>query len=429
MSSLTLHRIKVTENRNEPRLVSRLAELTSQPEASVERLLFQAGERLARLVGHDQPPVRVSSSGTVRFEGMAGLLRLSSQMELEIVPKFLNGEDISWRQDFFRVALLSRTGKLLPREHLRADIAGRGDLTTLVGRTFAHLYWENNRRPIREYRSQAVHDYGVVGDLDPVGIVLPEAQGFRQTRLAFDHVNHWNEVISSAAGALVPEVSDGETRQQLLRVHQALAPQRVVRAAHHRRLPNRHHRWQALYDLSIEILNGFGVSYEEKHLHVPGYVMVMWSTWQHLCELALRIGLAWQELHPSVSYPLGTRNSRPLKVTPDIVVGPKQTPLVLVDAKYRTRLDRKESVSNDDIYESLAFMRAASTDRMILLYPRPASDGEPMEVGMTKNFQTIILGEQRIEALLVECRGISASQGFETFSHNLAAGVAGAQGL
>ncbi|GAA4138073.1 hypothetical protein GCM10022285_34700 [Streptomyces tunisiensis] len=360
---------------------------------------------------------------------MAGLLRLSSQLELEIVPKFLDGEDIGWRQDFFRVALLSRTGKLLPREHLRADVAGRGDLTTLVGRTFAHLYWENNRRPIREYRSQTLHDYAVVGDLDPVGIVLPEAQGFRQNRLSFDHVNHWNEVISSAAGLLIPEVSDGETRQQLLRVRQALAPQRMVSNVHRRRLPNRYHRWQALYDLSMEILNGFGVGYEEKRLRAPGYVMVMWSTWQHLCELALRIGLAGEELHASASYTLGTRNSRPLTVTPDIVVGPKQAPRVLADAKYRTRLDRTASVGNDDIYESLAFMRAASTDRMILLYPRPASDGEPMEVGRTKEFQTIILGEQRISALLVECRGISASQGFETFSRNLAAGLAGVQGL
>ncbi|PJN22388.1 hypothetical protein [Kitasatospora sp. CB02891] len=423
MSSSALHRVRITENRDEPRLVSRLAGLMAKPELEVESLLLHTGHRLADLLGHQQLPLRISSVGSVRIEGVAGLLRLSPHLELEIVPKFLDGTDSGWRQDFFRAALLSKTGKLLPREHLRADFAALGDLTTLVGRTLAYLYWESHRRPLREYRSRNVHDYAVVGDLDPVGIVLPEADGFRQNQLVFDHVNSWNEVISSAAGILLPEVRDSETLHQLLRVRQALAPQRVVTSAQHRRLPNRYQHWQALYDLSVEVLNGFGVGYDERHLRAPGYVMVMWSTWQHLCELALRTGMAPQEVHASPVFPLGMRNSKPLTVTPDAAVGPRNAPTILVDAKYRTRLNGRASVENSDVYESLAFLRATGAKQIFLLYPRPASTGTPEQPGTTKVFQTITVGEDRIDALLVECRGIGGTGGFEKFSHNLASGI------
>ncbi|MEU3963622.1 hypothetical protein AB0F42_28115 [Streptomyces buecherae] len=425
--SPVLHRVRIAENRDEPRLVPELAGLIGQPESEIEGLLLRAGQRLTDLLGHEQLPLRISSAGSVRIEGVAGLLRLSPQLELEIVPKFLDGTDADWRQDFFRAALLSKTGKLLPREHLRADFATRGDLTTLVGRTLAYLYWENHRRPLREYRSHIVHDYAVVGDLDPMGIVLPEADGFRQEQLVFDHVNSWNEVISSAASALLPEVQDGETLRQLLRVRQALTPQREIRSAQHRRLPNRYYHWQALYDLSVEVLNGFGMGYDERHLRAPGYVMVMWSTWQNLCELAMRIGLAPLEVHASPTFPLGMRNGKALMVTPDVAVGPRDAPSVLVDAKYRTRLKRRASVGNSDIYESLAFLRATGAEQMILLYPRPASEGAPLKPGDTRVFQTITVGGERIDALLVECRGIGAAQGFETFSRNLVSGIESAQ--
>ncbi|MEU3971289.1 MULTISPECIES: 5-methylcytosine restriction system specificity protein McrC [Streptomyces] len=425
--SPVLHRVRVAENRDESRLVPELAGVTGQPEPEIEGLLLRAGRRLTELLGHEQLPLRISSAGSVRIEGVAGLLRLSPQLELEIVPKFLEGTDADWRQDFFRVALLSKTGKLLPREHLRADFATRGDLTTLVGRTLAYLYWESHRRPLREYRSRTVRDYAVVGDLDPVGIVLPEAGGFKQEQLVFDHVNSWNEVISAAASALLPEVQDGETLRQLLRVRQALAPQREVRSALHRRLPNRYHHWQALYDLSVEVLNGFGVGYDERHLRAPGYVMVMWSTWQHLCELALRVGLTPLEVHASPPFPLGMRNSKVLTVTPDVAVGPRNAPTLLVDAKYRARLNGRVSVGNSDIYESLAFLRATGAEQMILLYPRPASDGAPLKPGATRLFQTITVGGERIDALLVECRGIGAAQGFEAFSRNLASGIENVQ--
>ncbi|CAM5582915.1 Restriction endonuclease OS=Streptomyces fumanus OX=67302 GN=GCM10018772_51100 PE=4 SV=1 [Streptomyces fumanus] len=128
-----------------------------------------------------------------------------------------------------------------------------------------------------------------------------------------------------------------------------------------------------------------------------------------------------------MGFSLGKRDSKVLKVTPDVTVGPRDAPTLLVDAKYRTRLNGKLSVDNSDVYESLAFMRAAGVQRMILLYPRPASHGDPTEPGSTQIFQTIEVGEERIDAMLVECRGVSLTQGFESFSRNLASGVMDAQ--
>jgi 5-methylcytosine-specific restriction endonuclease McrBC regulatory subunit McrC len=110
-------------------------------------------------------------------------------------------------------------------------------------------------------------------------------------------------------------------------------------------------------------------------------------------------------------------------VTPDVTIGIAERQDVLVDAKYKTALGsesdapRSAVVSNADIYESLAFMRAAKGDVIHLVYPE-ARDvfqdprlGQPLEV--------VSVGQQRIFALSVGVTGISESKGFQRFAMNV----------
>ncbi|MFD3443115.1 hypothetical protein ACFDTO_00745 [Microbacteriaceae bacterium 4G12] len=354
------------------------------------------------------------------MDGIAGLLRLSPDLELEIVPKFLDDADSSWQEDFFLLALFSQTGRILPHEHIRAGQGARGDLASLVGRTLAQMYWENHRRPIRTYRGRPVTEFSYDGDVDPLDLLIPEPDGFPQTVLQLSRDNEYNAVIAGAVRALLPETQDAETRKQLLRVQQGLALQSPSISAVPRRLPARHRHWQAAYDLSAAVLRGLGVGFAADHLLAPGFLLRTWSTWQSLVEAALRTGLPDRVVLGQQQYPLGQRLEEPLKVRPDVTVLDGKRSVLVVDAKYRTRGDTTPSVNASDIYETLAFLRATACREAVLLYPRRASDGAPQSPGTATVFELVEVGSERVTGMLVECRGISGSGGYEAFSRTLA---------
>src|SRR4051812_796051 len=206
-------------------MVQRAAALLGVSEDEVVALFTKAAGRLRELLNLRSSPFEIRLTGAVRVDGIAGLLRLSPHLELEVVPKFLDAEEDTWQEDFFQLALFSQTGRMLPREQVRAGHADRGDLATLVGRTLSQMYWQNHRRPVRTYRRGMVNEYSVDGDVDPLDLLLPEAGGFEQQMLQLSRENDYNAVLASAVRVLLPEVRDAETRKQLLRVGQALEPQ------------------------------------------------------------------------------------------------------------------------------------------------------------------------------------------------------------
>lgn len=409
-------RLTLRESRDEPRVIQRVGALLGLADDDVVAMFTKAAGRLRELLNLRSSPFEIRLTGAVRVDGVAGLLRLSPGLELEVVPKFLDAEEDTWQEDFFQLALFSQTGRMLPREQVRAGHADRGDLATLVGRTLSQMYWENHRRPVRTYRRKIVNEYSVDGDVDALDLLLPEAGGFPQQVLQLSRDNDYNAVIASAVRVLLPEVRDAETRKQLLRVGQALAPQPVVSRPRRRRLPARHSRWQATYDLSHAVLQGFGVGFDAAHLLAPGFVLRTWTTWQALVESATRAGLPAFTVLGQPSYPLGKRRTDNLMVTPDVVITDAATPHLVVDAKYRTREGAKPTIDASDIYETLAFLRATGTTRAVLLYPRPSSQGDAQAVGTTTEFERVRVGTDSIVGMEVECRGISAGDGYGTFA-------------
>lgn len=416
-------RVTLREARTESATVAKVGRLGGVSDVDAVALFNSTAQRLREMLRLQANPFDIAVGGSMRVDGVAGLIRLTPAIELQVVPKFLDPADPSWQEDFFLLALFSQTGRILPRDQIRAGTARRGDLASLVAQTFTRMFREHQRRPIRTYAHRHIREFALDGDVDPLEVVLPDPDGFEQAVLELQRDNEYNAVMAGAVTALLPEVRDAETRKQLLRMQQALAPQPSVRSATPRRLPSRDRQWQPAYDLAVQVLNGFGLGYAPEHMLAPGFVLRTWITWQALVETALRTGMPSATVHGQQQFYLGDRSAQPLNVTPDVVISVSNTPRLVVDAKYRTREGMTPTMEAGDVYESLAFMEATGTRAAVLLYPRPASDGSALPIGTANAFETVTVGTRVVVGLTVEVRGISSLDGYGQFAKRLSASV------
>lgn len=416
-------------------LVSRMAAETGQPLAKLRGLLTAAGDRAARILNLNESPLRWSGD-SVRAEDFAGLLLVAPGVELEVAPKFL-GETKGWREDFFLLATLSHHGRLLDGEALRASSTETSDLATLIGRFLVEMYWRNHRRPLRAYRRIAAADFALDGDFDAADLVLPGEDGFEQVATSFTRQNPFNAVIRAAAEALAPTVPDPETRARLERVAHGLPRQARPARLGACTLPSRGRAWQPTYDLSLDILKGFGGAYEPGAAVAPGYVVQTWRTWETLLSLSLKTAFGQGAVRSQREFHLGSRakpNGRvePLKVKPDNTIAEAgeagEAVGFVVDAKYKGRFNRsKKAVDAADVYEALAFAMATGCSKMLLAYPRVPVAGPIPSPGGTTEVERIKVGGVTVVAVDVAVEGISGRQGLRTFAASLGAGLRGVE--
>lgn len=397
-------------------LAARIASETGLPPSRARDAVLAAGERAGSILGTRESPLRWTGE-RVRAENCAGLLLLSDGIELEIAPKFL-GTEAGWREDFFLLATLAHHGRLLDSEGLRASGSVTSDLATLIGRSLVEMYWRNHRRPLRTYRRLRVADFAVDGDFDAADLLMPDEQGFEQVLTSFTRANPFNAVIRAAADALAPVVPDPETRARLERVAHSLPRQSPPGRLQDRRLPSRGRAWQATYDLSLDILRGLGGAYDPGAAIAPGYIVSTWQVWETLVALALRTAFGQRSVRSQAEFRLGDRQragaTSALNVTPDNVAQIMGSTVVL-DAKYKGRVGaRKQGVDAPDVYEALAFMRAAGVDRAVLVYPR-VPDGTLRQPGFAAEMERIKVSGTTIVAIEVTVSGIARPQGLKTF--------------
>ncbi|MCY4597334.1 MAG: hypothetical protein OXC19_21350 [Bryobacterales bacterium] len=394
------------------------------PIGRAKELLSDSAARVRRLLRLEANPVFWMNGG-VQFQNIAGILLVAPRIELEVAPKFL-GDAPGWREDFFLLATLSSHGRLLDREGLNSSSRETSDLATLIGRSFVEMYNQNRRRPVRAYRRLPHTGFSLEGDFDPEELALPGEDGFYQEVTTFTSRNSYNAVLRAAASRLASVVPDVETRARLEHVVQDLPRQAVPARLRERRLPSRGRSWQPAYDLAVDILRGFGGTFDPKNLFAPGFVVSTWQIWEDLVSVALRLSFGAQNLSVQPRYRLGLRRiagrASSMSVTPDCVVaigtGEGQR-LVVVDAKYKGNVERADrGVATSDTYEALAFSRATGVNEVVLVYPMTIGSGaeSPGHVGYGREFASIRVDETRIRAIEVGVRGVSETGGLRQFA-------------
>lgn len=405
-AKLVLH-----EAQDRPNTSADLSEMSNCSAAEVDAQISALNRRLRASFGGDSDPIHVSASGSWRAEGVAGLLRINRNVELEIVPKFLEPDEVGWRADFFLLAVLVNTGHLLEAEEIATGIRDRGDLATLVARALLRMSGEGLRRPIRKYHRASRWDFSLDGDVNWETLVLPDDIGFQVERLELSARNAFNGVVRLASDTLADEVGDDDTRNRLRRLSRRLGRQDKP-VKHPGALPQRSRGWQSAYELSRLVVDGKGLDLEGGSMVGPGFVLSTWSAWQTLCEEVLRRSVPDLEFAAQPSFILGKRGSREVVVRPDIAVLQPDRTRVLFDAKYKTRIGRYPSIASSDVYEAMAFLRAARSKRLFLLYPAVGGSLES-ELGSWQVFDSVEIGDLLIQGVMVEVKGMATKGGFQ----------------
>lgn len=390
------------------------AEIARASEVSEEVIgvqLRELNDRLREQFAYDSDPIDVNGAGAWRIDGIAGLIRFNEHVELEVVPKFLDPESLTWRMDFFVVALLAQTGHVLSEEEITANVADRGALAALIARSLLAMHEENQRRPIRGYRRRELSDFSLDGDVDWESLSLPDPDGFRISTLELTKRNPYNATLVAALQNLIPEVTDADTQAQLeIRVRN-FSPQSRPPITFPP-LVSRFSNWEAAYELSQLVVSGYGLDFASGRFTGPGFVLSTWQAWQQLCEEIVRRANPGRNVTGQARFSLGLRGNRSVEVAPDISVELSPSARLLIDAKYKTRFARESRISSSDLYESLAFVRAAHSRYIALLYPSSRSI-QDLETGGWRRFDQVQVDDVTVDAIEVQVQGLAAPGGFD----------------
>lgn len=429
MANRSSQRLVVTEYGQPVNLAREVAAHTGLDAIRARALLQEAGERAGKLLGLTSSPLLTTTQGT-RAENIAGLVRLSTTLELEIVPKFLSQDDASanWREDFFFLANLFKHGTLLASDRIKASSGGARTLADLVARSLVGMYFDNRHRPIRAYRRATEDSFFLDGEVDPLDLYSPGPDGYTQQVTKYDKRTEFNALIAGAASELLSEVSDPELAFKLRRLLGDLPKQTVPNPYAVRTVSNRARAWQPIIDLSKDIIQGLSLSLKSGAANAPGYLLTTWQTWEALVLLALRHTMGASNVFPQKDFKLGTREtifparSKVVPVYPDALVEINGQRIV-VDAKYKTNFSKSSvRISEQDIYEALAFAKATTCRHVILLYPALPRNTTPI-LGEGTLFERIILDDCTIHGVQVEVRGIAAKNGLRTFGSGLESAI------
>ena len=361
---------------------------------------------------------RLELEGTkVRAAGIAGIVRLTPGIEVEIVPKFLDAA-VDWQADFFQMAMVTKHAGLMSAAPIAATVEQNADLATIVARNLMHQIRANRRAPLRTYKVRHWVDFEIDGEVSPDDALFASDEGFTQSLPIFIRRNRYTALVDRALGVLADEVRDPRIASQLRGLRSGNGPE-VRDAIGRLRAPGRHRRWQPVLDLSYLVCTGFGGSMRSDVMHAPGFYLDTWRAWEDLITFALRRTLSGAATVCSQgSLELGVRQrggvEKPATTTPDIVIQTGTSALV-VDAKYKGRRGKAPRITNEDVYEALAFLKASATNRAVLLYPKePGIDPEP--VGTVAEFERVRVDTAEVIGATVAVQGLGQSGGLAEFS-------------
>lgn len=389
--------------------------------AEATKAFSQMGERIQQALRLKKSPIEVSSRG-IRAKHLAGIASVDNDFEVEIVPKYAHPENPHWRQDLLFMSMVSKHGELMLQDKIKATPSSANDLSALVAEVLLRLFYANRRTPLKTYRFVDYHDFTLDGEFEAENLLLPDSEGFKQRRFQFDTDNEYSATVKAAADLLCRTIRDPSVLSRLRRLMADIGPTGSLPSNRRKALPARLRRWQTLYDLSFDVARGFGLTPGDSFHQIPGFVVSTWQTWQDLIARALVLAFGSHAVKNQKKYYLGesarSGKVKPVTTAPDSVLC-GESPALIVDAKYKGRSDSGfGGITEEDLYETMAFMRGTEINRAILVYPALADNS--FKTGATEIIEEITLaGGETILGLSLEVNGISEPGGFMAFVEGL----------
>lgn len=308
------------------------------------------------------------------FSRVAGIIKASDQLEIEIVPKFMSGDE-QWRTSLLLLLSRMRWGGMFENQTIHATKTKARSIDESLAIVFLSQFEKVSRLPIRTYKRSILRQFEIDGDLDEETLLNPERDGFRQEVIKLTKQNEYNSVISSAAKVLTNSVIDLDLIERLRRIDVRLGAQKPLAKTFKRNVPSRYRAWQSLYELCIDILGGYGIDYSNQGaIESPGFIVRTSDAWEELLRQALILGMKGYSVSYQERHAFAKRDNSIVKVRPDYTVRGKDGSVLLIDAKYKYMDAKNGTISNADIYEGWAFMEATGIPRLVLIYPYSDND-------------------------------------------------------
>lgn len=389
--------------------------------------VYKANKRISANLKIDRDTLQIYD-GRLRALGIAGVIQLTKNVEVEIIPKFLgNDAGTDWKATLYLLSTLSKHGSILTAERITASTSYLNSLYEIAGRILAREYLNCRRKPLRQYRKERFRDYAIDGEMELSELFERHPDGIEQSRICFDRLNVYNATISKAMKIVQPFTTDSQVKNILSTAVSELGNQRVP-SKQRLSIPARNKEWQPVYDLSFDIVKGLGSSYDAGKFVAPGFVVDTWQLWEWLVTTGMRIGNTKHTILPQNSVRWGYKETNSAKysvnVFPDIEVVTKDsqlTPLYLLDAKYKlVKNATTGEIERDDLYEAFAFCSATNTNKIVLVYP----EDNPADIpGYVKKCSTYYVQDVMIHVVQVAFGPIREKGGIYAFSSNLNSGI------
>lgn len=114
--------------------------------------VHKANRRISANLKIKRDPLQIYD-GRLRILGIAGVIQLARNVELEIIPKFLcNYAGTDWKTTLYLLSTLSKHGSILTAERITASTSYLNSLYEIAGRILAQEYLKCRRKPLRQYR-------------------------------------------------------------------------------------------------------------------------------------------------------------------------------------------------------------------------------------------------------------------------------------
>lgn len=366
----------------------------------------------------------------IRALGVAGTIRLSKDIELEIIPKmFQNQDESNWKESLFLLSALSKYGSIIINEHIHSSTAYKDSLYDIAGRILAREYFTHRRKPIRQYRRERFNDFSIDGEINFELAFEKNPDGIPQERVSFDKINPYNATVKEAMRIVLPCVKDISIRQALNRAIQELG-QHSVMSRHRLKVPARNREWADIYNLAFDIVSGMGSTLDNGEIMSPSFIVDTWRIWEWLITTAFRVGLgSTLRVIPQAAIPWGRKNINGkitrVNVFPDAAIydpADFAEPVFLVDAKYKLLSGRDFSdIDRADLYEAFAFCRAAGAKKLFLAYPIAAD--EHIEAGSVTNASNYDIDGITISAIKVAFGSITKQGDITAFCRKLSSEI------